>query len=243
MLLLSAPHARVCGTRRIAAALPHVARFSTTRPAMQLREDEVDAMARAAALKIAIKLVMPPRLSPTAVTAFKECPQTFLFQNMWKLPEPPSKALEKGSVVHDTLEKLFDLPPAERRDQLHHTLRKAWRERRNDALVTSLFGEIVETRKAGEREWGQECLHLLDNYLAFEDPAAPPTGEPLAREAWASAILAAADGVVPELKMVGRIDRLDCCGEGGITIVDYKTGREFVVIFVLVTFLHSLCTS
>ena len=34
---------------------------------------------------------MPPRLSPTAAATFRDCPQLYLFRNLWRLPEPPSK--------------------------------------------------------------------------------------------------------------------------------------------------------
>jgi hypothetical protein len=132
--------------------------------------------------------------------------------------------LEKGIVVHDTLDRIFLIPAAQRRAKLHDTLRAVWRERRSQELVASLFSSRDE-----EREWGLECLHLLDNYLAVEDPEALSMGEPLAREAWASATLAPAEGLVPELSMVGRIDRVDrSMGEGNIDIdiIDYKTGRE-----------------
>jgi putative RecB family exonuclease len=190
---------------------------------MQLSEKELGAIAECAAVKRKEKLLMPKRLSPTAVTAFRECAQSFLFRSLWKLPEPPSKVLEKGIVVHDTLERIFAVPAAERRSRLHDTLRDVWRERRSEELVASLFGSREE-----ERAWGQECLHLLDNYLAVEDPEALTMGDPVAREAWASAVLAPADGSVPELSMVGRIDRIDrnVGAEGSsITVIDYKTGR------------------
>lgn len=200
-----------------------VARLST-RPKMQLGEKELGSIAEHAAIKRKEKLLMPKRLSPTAVTAFRECAQSFLFRNLWKLPEPPSKVLEKGIVVHDALERIFAVPAAERRARLHDTLRDVWRERRSEELVTSLFDSREE-----EREWGLECLKLLDNYLAAEDPEALTMGEPLAREAWASAVLAPAEGLVPELSMVGRIDRIDRSmgaeGSSMIDIIDYKTGR------------------
>ena len=69
------------------------------------------AVAAAAREQRAAPLRMPARLSPTAATAFRECQQLFLFRNMWKLPEPPSAVLVKGTLVHDTLEKMFELEP------------------------------------------------------------------------------------------------------------------------------------
>ena len=197
-----------------------------------------EAVAAAARPKRAAPLPMPPRLSPTAIGAFRDCPQLFLFRHLWKLPEPPSKILAKGILVHAALEKVFALPPAERAPRLHDTLRDVWREERRKPANAALFGSRDE-----ERQWGLECLALLDSYLDYEDPGSPIGGEPLAIEAWLSADLirpaaaaaAAAAGGAPAVRLVGKVDRLDRAagplGEGGggggdgVVIVDYKTGK------------------
>lgn len=216
-----------------------------TRPSralsMSLTPRDVELVTAAAKIKRAQPLALPPRLSPTAVSAFKECPQLFLFRNLWKLPEPPSPVLTKGILVHSALEKVFELPPAERASRLHDVLRDEWRTERSKPPRgreddTPLV-ELLFTTREEERKWGQECLALLDNWLAAEDPAALPLGEPLAHEAWLSATLdterhAPGSQRLPPLAMVGKVDRLDCSSaaagdgdQGGLVIVDYKTGR------------------
>ena len=170
-------------------------------------------------------LPMPPRLSPTAISAFKECPQLFLFRHLWKLPEPPSTVLTKGILVHTALERLFELPPTERSlTRLHDTLRDEWRVERAKPDNMRLFESIEE-----EREWGLQCLKLLDNYLEFEDPSSLPAGEPLATEAWLSASLGGggrSSSSSGGVKLVGKVDRLDAItSDDGLVIVDYKTGK------------------
>lgn len=189
---------------------------------MRLAPDDQEAIRSAAAVKRCQPLLLPSRLSPTAVSTFRECPQLFLFRNLWKLPEPPSKVLVKGSLVHAALEKVFELPPKQRRASLHDVLRNEWRVERKRPRNAALF-----TSRDEERTWGLECLHLLDNYLAAEDPAALPHGEPLAHEAWLKAELPGAAGQSSALTMVGKVDRLDLLDGPllGVTIVDYKTGK------------------
>ena len=207
---------------------------------MSLSPKDVAAVANAAKIRLSEPLTMPKRLSPTAVSTFKECPQLFLFNNMWKLPQPPSAVLTKGILVHAALEKVFDLPPAKRAEMLHDVLRDEWRVERlkpprdrsdDTALVDLLFSTVDE-----ERTWGKECLKLLDNWRATEDPSAPPLGEPMAREAWLSAKLDTgrfSSQRLPPLSMVGKVDRLDRMPAGadgtdsydGVVIVDYKTGK------------------
>jgi len=52
---------------------------------------------------------IPEALSPSSTSTFQNCPLQFRFQNIQKLPQPPSVAAVKGNVVHRALELLFGL--------------------------------------------------------------------------------------------------------------------------------------
>src|SRR5437773_3347597 len=60
-------------------------------------------------------LAFPPSLSPSSVSAFKSCPLAFKFSYIDRLPEPPSPATTKGTLVHRALELLFCIDPPEER--------------------------------------------------------------------------------------------------------------------------------
>src|SRR5206468_10761850 len=55
-----------------------------------------------------------PALSPSRAADFKQCPLLYRFRAIDRLPEPPSFAQLRGSVVHATLERLYGLPAASR---------------------------------------------------------------------------------------------------------------------------------
>ena len=55
-----------------------------------------------------------PSLSPSRAGDFMTCPLLYRFRVIDRLPEPPSPAATRGTVVHAVLERLFDLPAAER---------------------------------------------------------------------------------------------------------------------------------
>ena len=55
-----------------------------------------------------------PALSPSRASDFKQCPLLYRFRAIDRLPEPPSPAQVRGSVVHAALEQLYALPAAER---------------------------------------------------------------------------------------------------------------------------------
>src|SRR5262245_9453914 len=57
---------------------------------------------------------VPASLSPSRVESFLSCPLAFRFTSIQKLPDPPTQATTKGSLVHRALELLFLLPAPER---------------------------------------------------------------------------------------------------------------------------------
>src|SRR5262245_23864111 len=59
-------------------------------------------------------LPLPTSLSPSKVSSFTDCGLAFRFSAIDHLPEPPSVAASRGTLVHAALERLFGLAPAER---------------------------------------------------------------------------------------------------------------------------------
>ena len=51
-----------------------------------------------------MSLPLPTTLSPSKISAFKHCPLQFRFSVIDRLPEPPSPAASKGTLVHRALE-------------------------------------------------------------------------------------------------------------------------------------------
>ena len=55
-----------------------------------------------------------PSLSPSRAADFMTCPLLYRFRVIDRLPEPPTTATARGTLVHAALERLFDLPAAGR---------------------------------------------------------------------------------------------------------------------------------
>src|SRR6266487_6995259 len=49
-------------------------------------------------------------LSPSRAADFLTCPLLYRFRVIDRLPEPPSAAAARGTLVHAVLERLFDVP-------------------------------------------------------------------------------------------------------------------------------------
>lgn len=152
-----------------------------------------------------------PSLSPSRAGDFMQCPLLYRFRVVDRLPEPPSPAAVRGTVVHAVLERLFDLPASERTlDAARRLLGPEWdRLRVAEPELDALFGDD----SAGLSTWLAEAGSLVDRYFELEDPTRL---EPAERELYVEADLD--DG----LRLRGYVDRLDVSAAGDLRVVDYK---------------------
>jgi putative RecB family exonuclease len=129
-----------------------------------------------------------------------------------RLPEPPSPAAARGTLVHAVLERLFDEPAPGRTPQVAQDLLLPQWERlvAEEPELSSLFDDEQE-----RGAWLAEAREMLGRYFTLEDPTRL---EPRHRE---HAVEAALDS---GLLLRGYIDRVDVSPDGQIRIVDYKTG-------------------
>ena len=153
-------------------------------------------------------------LSPSRAGDFMTCPLLFRFRTIDRLPQTPSPAATRGTVVHSVLERLFDLPAAQRTLAAAESLVQPEWERllAAEPEVGELFAEPAELEA-----WLRGARDLLEGYFALEDPTRL---QPAEREAPVQVILPGG------LRLRGIIDRLDVAANGAVRVVDYKTGRS-----------------
>jgi putative RecB family exonuclease len=142
------------------------------------------------------------------------CPLLYKLRVIDRLPEPPSPAAARGTMVHAVLERLFDLPARERTlAAAAELLDPAW-----DRLVEDepALADLVAADDPAAREaWLEQARELLAGYFMLEDPRRL---EPAEREH-------RVEVVVDGLALRGYVDRLDEAPTGELRVVDYKTGR------------------
>ena len=154
-----------------------------------------------------------PALSPSRATDFMTCPLLYRFRVIDKLPEPPSAAAARGTLVHAVLERLFDLTAAMRTPAAAQALVQPEWERLSAAEpdLAALFASEAE-----RDTWIRDAAAAIDSYFRLEDPRRL---EPADRELYVEAELESG------LRLRGYIDRLDVAPAGDIRVVDYKTGK------------------
>src|SRR3954471_8174777 len=81
-----------------------------------------------------------PSLSPSRAADFKTCPLLYRFRTIDRLPERKSRAAVRGTLVHAVLERLYDLPQAQRTvAAAQELIDPAWAQLREDPDVAELF--------------------------------------------------------------------------------------------------------
>jgi putative RecB family exonuclease len=155
----------------------------------------------------------PSALSPSRASDFMTCPLLYRFRVIDRIPEPPTPATARGTLVHAVLERLFDRPAAERTPAVaSELLAPEWlRLCAGDPGLAALFSDEAERER-----FVADAAAALTGYFRLEDPRRL---EPEQREWYVEAALPSG------LKLRGYVDRLDVSAAGDIRVVDYKTGK------------------
>lgn len=154
---------------------------------------------------------VPTTLSPSRVESFLSCPLAFRFRSLDGLPDPPTVATLRGTMVHRALE-IFHADTSQPRDQ-----------ERLDGCVTTMLEEFrdhPDTVHLGLSDdayddLARQCRRLSAGVFEMEDPEqVQPVGLELRIEA-----------PVGPVVLRGIIDRLERDQTGNLIVTDYKTGR------------------
>jgi putative RecB family exonuclease len=155
-------------------------------------------------------LELPGTLSPSKVAAFRDCALAFRYSVIDRLPEPPTDAQARGTLVHRVLELLFGLPTDERTPDAAAALLP-------QAVADVLDGEEYGQLELEDRDaFVASAAVLVRRYFQLEDPR---TIQPIGLELMLEA-------EVGGVRLRGIIDRLEEDADGNLVVTDYKTGRS-----------------
>jgi superfamily I DNA/RNA helicase/RecB family exonuclease len=182
----------------------------------QPRGFQTDMFAQAGGLaglrRVSEWLSLPPasdlstKLSASAVQTYETCPLQFKLEREWKIPGEVPAAMQYGGVIHRVLLDFYNSVQAERQ--------------RPDEEVLQLFRD--ELAAAGIQDRYQHDLYFEQGLEQLKDFLAGFRRVPSPKVLHTEEFF---DVKVGEIKVVGRIDRIDELPGGGVVITDYKTGK------------------
>ena len=161
-------------------------------------------------------LELPTSLSPSKVSTFTDCALSFRFSAIDKIPQPPTVATVKGTLVHSALERLLALEAGDRTVEAAVTcLAEASAELENDP-------EWVELDLSADEQltFFRDADVLVHKYFDIEDPQLI---EPIGLELHVEHQLQVKSGA--HITLRGIIDRLERDANGQLVVSDYKTGK------------------
>ena len=155
---------------------------------------------------------LPTSLSPSKVSSFKDCALAFRFSAIDRIPEPPSHAAAKGTLVHRILELLFaEAAPQRTLEMALSKFEQVVPEILDSHEYASLAFDSPEHRDT----FVEQSQDLVRKYFLLEDPTSiTPLGLEMRLEV-----------PVGSLVLRGIIDRLEEDADGNLIVTDYKTGR------------------
>lgn len=155
----------------------------------------------------------PWALSPSRANDFKSCPLKFRFRAIDRIPEPPSAAAARGTLVHAALQQLFELPAPQRtREAATGSIPALWAQMLADHPELAELPEVAD-----EPAWLAAAEQLIGTYFRLEDPRG------FQPEACELRLEVTVGQTVPTR---GFVDRLDVSPDGRLRVVDYKTGKS-----------------
>ncbi|MBC3190217.1 PD-(D/E)XK nuclease family protein [Pseudonocardia sp. C8] len=146
------------------------------------------------------------RVTPARLDTWHACPRRYRMLHVDRPAPARGGAFAHttlGAVVHLALRSLARLPA----------------HRRTPAEAAALVGRHWSDEGFADRAQAARYRDRAGDWLAAAAEGPAGRAEPVAVERWVSA---PAGGLLVE----GRIDRLDDDGAGGLTVVDFKTGRR-----------------
>ena len=149
------------------------------------------------------------RASSFRLRMFQQCPKRYKFHyidDLARIYGKPRPYFTMGDNIHAALKDFLSIVPVEERTvaRLENLLREKWQSNRKG------FKDLDD-----EKQWGERALSQVRWFAQSQDLSVTP----IMLEDFHSAELS------PKITLVGRIDRVDKEAEGGLHIIDYKTGK------------------
>lgn len=167
------------------------------------------------------ELFLEQGLSVTALNNYLACPWSYFYNNLIRIPKPPEKHASLGTAVHGALKDFFD---ALRRAETDGEGGLRSEKKPDEEYLLASF----------ERRLKEEPLGAKDYKETFEKGKTALSGYFLhSAHEWRSdaraevkiETLLPIDALSVAIPLRGILDRVEILPDGGVRVIDYKTGK------------------
>ncbi len=142
---------------------------------------------------------------------FEQCPAKYRFNYIMRIPLSFSPHLFLGSAIHKAIYDFgIQFSDSGSEEDLLNFFREVWKQERERLRVVGEF----DMNKEQEKEYGTKGIEMLRNFYKSQMIKPPFLGE-----------LMIECPVSDDVRVTGKVDRLDMIDEQSFSITDYKTGK------------------
>jgi DNA helicase II / ATP-dependent DNA helicase PcrA len=156
-------------------------------------------------LELPVLAGLHARLSASAIDTYERCGLQFKLDRDWRLAAKPAAAMQYGAAMHRVLKTYFDSV-------------QLGRPKTDDELIELFRRDLADSRiqESYQHElYEKQGIEQLQTFLTSTLASAPRV---LHTEQ-------SFEIQVGKTTVVGRIDRIDALADGGVSVIDYKTGK------------------
>lgn len=170
-------------------------------------------------VSLAQRVLVEKGLSVTALNHFLDCPSTFLYQSILKLPQAPSIAAEKGSAMHYSFDHIWKSQKKTAKE-----IEKLLREKISEYFAQSLLS--ISEKESAMHELLEDVSAVAK---ALESHFAIGKGSSIFTESWVSTQFSATyKGKSFTIPLHGKLDAIIDTGKE-VFVFDYKTRQGMSV--------------